>query len=125
METVINPQERITRLIDAATDKAGGQNAMARRIGYTHSEVSQWRHGRPCPVEAQALMAELAGLDAHEVLAYAIIEKHRDTPKGERLATVLGKASSAIKRAGFFALCVSAAWVFSPQPAHAHTSYDV
>jgi len=122
METQINPKLRIEQLIHAASARAGGQNAMARAIGYTPAEVSQWRHGRPCPIEAQALMADLAGLDPHEVITYAILERHSGTPKGERLETVLGKALHAIAVVGFTYTCAAVLWA-SDARASLHTMY--
>jgi len=94
MQPQINPHERIVRLVNAATERIGGQNEMARSISYLPSDVSNWKSGeRPCPLEAQVLMAHAAGLDPNEVLAYAMIERHANTPRGEKLLSALGKAS--------------------------------
>lgn len=107
-------EKRVPRLIDAASEKVGGQNKMARSIGYTRSEVSQWHTGkRACPVEAQALMAHIAGLDPQEVLAYALIERHAGTPKGEQLLTALGKGLLATSAAAFLSTYASAVWAGS------------
>jgi len=97
MQALIDPKERIKQLIDLASASVGGQNKLARNIGYSSAELSQWHTAtRPCPIEAQALMAQVAGLEPSEVVAYAMIEKHADTPRGEKLASAMGKRLGAI-----------------------------
>lgn len=52
--------------------------------------MSAWRSGsRACPVEAQILMAEIAGLDANQVMQEAIIERNAESERGEKLKEVL------------------------------------
>lgn len=110
-QTAHNHPRRIEGLIDAASDRAGGQNKLAKLIGYSKQEVSGWRTGtNTCPVEAQALMAHVAGLNAQEVLTHAVIEKHAGTERGARLETVLGKALLHTVAAAFFAITASGIW---------------
>lgn len=128
MGTDINPHARITKLIDEASARAGSDNRLATLLEVTRGNVSEWRHGkRACPLEAQVLMADIAGLNPHEVLAYAVIERHANTPRGEKLYSALGKVSgfTSAARAALLAICASVALAFSPSPAIAATSYDV
>lgn len=102
---------RVSSLIDQAAAKAGSRYKLARMIGRSDAELAQWRKGiRACPIPAQALMAEVAGLEATEVALYALIESEKDPQRKEALARVLGKgllhtiaaASSAIFASGIW-----------------------
>jgi transcriptional regulator with XRE-family HTH domain len=128
MHTAIKPEERIAKLINAAAQLYPSENQLAQAIGYTRSELSQWKLGkRACPVEAQVLLAAVAGLDAEEVLAYALIERNADTARGEKLLTALGKGSGFMSaaKAGLLGIFASVALAFSvPTPSYA-TSHDV
>lgn len=105
---------RVQSLIDAASERVGSQNKAAQAIGYTSEEISMWRTGRrKCPVEAQALLADLAGLNAQEVLTYAVIEKHANTPKGEKLLSALGKGLLHTIAGASCAISASADWASS------------
>jgi hypothetical protein len=113
METSVNPRARLLHLIDAAAEIAGSDNKLAQQIEATRFQISQWRAGsRPCPLEAQVLMAGIAGFNAAEVLSYALIERNRDTPRGEKLFTALGKATAARGAAGLLLLSGSAGSAF-------------
>lgn len=102
---------RIAALIKQASDRAGSSYKLAKLIHRTDSEVSQWKTGKKtCPVQAQALMAEIAGLNAPEVALYAVIESEKDPERKEALARVLGKGlmhTIAVVSGGIFA---SAIW---------------
>ena len=87
----------INDLLDRAKAHTGSDNATAEAIGTTRQAISNWRHGhKPCPIEDQALLADLAGIDAITTIARGICERHAGTPKGARLLAVLGKSSAAI-----------------------------
>lgn len=87
-----DPHLRVSSLIDQAAAKAGSRYKLARMIGRSDAELAQWRKGvRACPIPAQALMAEVAGLEATEVALYALIESEKDPTRKEALARVLGK----------------------------------
>lgn len=128
MRADVHTAERVRTLIHAASAIAGSQNKLAKSIGYSSSEVSEWATGsRACPLEAQVLMAHLAGFNPQEVLAHAMIERHANTPRGEKLFTALGKASrqAGAVRVALAAIFASVVLAFSvPTPAFA-TSYDV
>lgn len=86
------PTDRVAALIAEASKRAGSQYKLAKMIHRSHAELSQWKAGvRACPVQAQALMAEVAGLKAAEVALYAVIEAEKDPERKEALARVLGK----------------------------------
>lgn len=111
MQTHVNRLDRIQNLILVSSAIFGGQNKMARAIGYGPGEVSEWANGRrPCPLEAQVLMADAAGLNAQEVMAYAIIERHANTPRGEKLLSALGKVSRAAGVAASCFISASVVW---------------
>lgn len=78
-------------LLDAAAKVTGSGYKTAKLLGRTSQELSDWRHGRRNPQpEDHALVAAIAGLEPEEALIRAVIAKHADTPKGERLLSVLG-----------------------------------
>lgn len=83
----------IVFLLDAAKNKTGSDAATARMLGISAQHISDWRGGRekgkPQP-EDFALVAYIAGLDAEEALVRAMLEKHANKPKGERLLSALG-----------------------------------
>ena len=79
-------------LMDAAALATGSDYRTAKALGITPQKLSDWRHGRQNPQpEDHALLAMLAGRDPEEALVRAVLAKHADTPKGERLLTALGK----------------------------------
>lgn len=80
-------------LIDQASKIAGDDTKLAKMIGQPKQHISNWRHGkRTATPEDQALMAAIAGLDATQVLARAMVAKHEGTAKGDLLMKALGKA---------------------------------
>lgn len=81
-------------LMDRASAIAGSDYKLAQMLGTGRASISNWRHGvAPCPVEIQALMAHIAGLDPVAELARAVVRKHEGTAKGDMLMRALGKAS--------------------------------
>jgi len=92
MPTTLTPSERVVSLINESAARAGSPAKLAPTIGYTRHDVSAWIHGgRPCPIEAQALMATVVGRDVDEVIRAALIERNANTPRGEKLISALGK----------------------------------
>lgn len=92
MSTDVNTGNRLHELIDAAAKQCGSAYKLAQHIGYTRMEVSGWRNDkRACPLEAQVFMAQIVGLNVDAVIHDALIERHADTPRGEKLITALGK----------------------------------
>lgn len=81
----------ISALLDKAKERTGSDLKTAELLGIPHQHVSNWRHGHKNPQpEDHALVASLAGLDPEEALIRAVLEKHANKPKGERLLSVLG-----------------------------------
>lgn len=112
MSQDVNTAPRVQRLIAEASARIGSQNRLAKAIGYPVGNVNDWAHGRrPCPIQAQALMAELAGLNAEEVALYALIEGERNPQRRESLLRVLGKGSAHMSAAASCAIFVSVLWV--------------
>lgn len=119
-------QERLRALLDAASKKAGSDYKVAQLLGVPRQHVSDWRaERRTCTPEDQALLAALAGMDPEETLVRAVLEKHANTAKGERLLSALGNASRRIGEkvtSAFFAsvgLALAGAWL--PNKAEAAT----
>ncbi len=80
-------------LIDRASETAGNDYRLAKQIGVAPQKIANWRSGAAgCGIEYRALMANLAGLDVDAVIHEALLEKHANTPLGERLLSVLGNA---------------------------------
>lgn len=56
---------QLRELIEKAAERAGSHKALADALKVTPQRVSEWKAGgRPCPLEAQAQIAEAAGEDA-------------------------------------------------------------
>lgn len=92
MPTQITVSNRVIDLINESAAKVGNPSKLGPTIGYTRHDVSAWIHGgRPCPVEAQALMAAVAGRNIDDVIREALIERNANTPRGEKLVSALGK----------------------------------
>lgn len=100
--------DQITTLLDAAKAVTGSDYKTAQLIGQSRGKVSDWRSGRqPASPEDHALLAALAGQDAEVALVRAVLEKHKNTPKGERLVSALGKVLSAAHAAIAVFVCAS------------------
>lgn len=79
----------LQKLIDHASSIAGSDYRLAKSIGVSRQAISDWKHGRkPCPIETRAELAGIAGFDALGEVVEAMLEKHRGTPKEERLRTL-------------------------------------
>lgn len=107
----------LNRLMDRAAEHAGSDTKLASMLKTTRQRISDWRAGRKtCQPEDQALMAEIAGLDAMEVLARATVAQFEGTPKGDLLMRALGKGllatGAALGSAGASAAEISS-WVAS------------
>ena len=100
---------QVLDLIDKAAKIAGSDYRLAKQIGVSPQRMSDWRNGRcTVGVEYRALMADVAGLDVDEVIRDALLEKHANTPLGERLLSVLGNAvhgGAAITLTSLSAVC--------------------
>lgn len=80
-------------LIKAASAVAGSDAKLAKLLGVAPPHVSGWRAGnRACGVEYRALMAHIAGLDVDAVIHESLLQKHANTPLGEKLLSALGNA---------------------------------
>ncbi|RYE81479.1 MAG: hypothetical protein EOO80_01015 [Oxalobacteraceae bacterium] len=106
----------VNELLDAAKKVTGSDYKTAKALGVPTTYISNWRHGtggRNAQPEDLALIAGIAGLDAEEVLVRAILDKHANTTKGEKLLSVLGNVLRRTGEAvtlGFFA---SVGWASS------------
>jgi len=91
-----NKPEYLDQLIDLASKAAGSDYKLAQRLGVNRQAVSNWRHGhKTCPAADQALMADIAGLEAEAWGNRALIAAYEGTPKGELLKQALKKALAA------------------------------
>ena len=110
----------INALLDAAKAKTGSDRQTAKLLDRSNQEISDMRHGRlNAQPEDHALIAAIGGLDAEEALVRAVIAKHADKPKGEKLLSVLGnvlRRTGAAVTLGFFA---SVGLVWTPPSANA------
>lgn len=109
----------VIELIDKAAAIAGNDNKLATAIGVPRMRINQWRKGVSCPIEDQALIAYVAGLDPIEHLARGAVLKHQGGAKGDRLMRVLGKSSLAIG-AALAGVGANAHQIFSTIPAAGH-----
>ncbi len=80
---------QLSELIENASSIVGSDYKLAQTIGVSRHAISDWKHGRkPCPLETRAELAGIAGFDALGEVVEAMLEKHRGTPKEERLRTL-------------------------------------
>lgn len=87
----------INELLDAAKATTGSDYKTAQVLGITRQRLYAWRKGDQNPQpEDHALVAQIAGRDPMAAMARAVLEKHGDSPKGERLRSALGKSLQAI-----------------------------
>jgi hypothetical protein len=106
MNTQITASRRIISLIEDAAMKAGNESQLAKMVEETRHNVSAWKHGRrTCPLEAQVLMAAIAGRDIDQVMREGLIERNANTAKGEKLISALGKGLMGIGGATALTLC--------------------
>lgn len=107
----------IEELLNAAKKHTGSDYKTAKLLGITPARLGDWRAGRQnAQPEDHALVAQIAGHDPELALIRAVLEKHADTAKGERLLSALGKAwrrTGAVATSHAFAIagCFSAALV--------------
>lgn len=81
---------QLEQLIDQASAIAGSDYKLAQRIGTTPQRVSNWRkEAQPCPIEDQALIAEVAGVDPVEQIIEALLERNADKPRAAKLNSLL------------------------------------
>lgn len=119
---------QLIELIDAAALIAGSDYKLAQQLGVSRQHVSNWRNGQKgCSIEYRALMASIANVDIDEVIHDALLEKHANTPLGERLLSALGNAARGV--AATIVGLVSAACFVTPgrveaAPATPGLSYD-
>jgi hypothetical protein len=96
-------------LIDRASTAVGSEYKLAKTMGISTGNISDWKAGRKrCTPEDWALMAYLCGLDPEEALIRAVIEKHTGSKKGEALMSALGKGFRATGAVASIAICASA-----------------
>lgn len=106
-------------LLNAAQAATGSDYKTAKALGITPQRLSDWRHGRQTPQpEDHALLAQIAGLDPMEAMARAVLFKHADTPKGERLLSALGKGLQVTGGAAILLISLSAGFL-APSEARA------
>lgn len=97
-------------MIQAAAAKAGNESKLAAMLDETRHHVSSWKHGkRTCPMEAQVLMAAIAGRDIETVMREALLERNAGTARGEKLEAVLKKGALAAGAVTALTLCGSSA----------------
>lgn len=110
----------LTALLDRAKEKTGSDYKTAKLLGITPQQVSDMRHGRlNAQPEDHALIAAVAGLDAEEALVRAVLEKHANKPKGERLLSALGNVLRRTGEAVTLLLFASVGLATSPGTAEA------
>lgn len=110
MDTQNYATARFISLLDKATQKAGNEAKLGKLVLATRHNVNAWKHGiRPCPLEAQVLMASIAGLDVETVMREALLERNAGTARGEKLEAVLKKGAAVAGAVTASALCGSSA----------------
>lgn len=105
---------RIAKLIESASEKAGTEYKLAQVMGYDQAAITKWKNGnKPCPIEAQAIMADIAGLDAMETVAKGLLERSEGNRRYNALEQAVGKVYATIRAAGVANIGAKTSWVFS------------
>ena len=103
---------QLQTLIERAAKVQGSEYKLAKALGITPQRLSDWKHQRrTCTPEDWTLLAAAAQLDPEEALIRAVIAKHANTPKGERLLTALGKGLHQIGEKATFGIFASVAFL--------------
>ena len=106
MDTQTHKPTRIILLIQQAAARAGNESKLAAMIDETRHHVNAWKHGkRTCSIEAQMLMADIAGQDVETVMRDALLERNAGTARGEKLAAALKKGTAVLGGATALTLC--------------------
>jgi hypothetical protein len=85
--------EQLVKLIAEASAIAGNDHKLSKLLNVAQPAIVMWKSGsRPCPPEEVASIAYVAGYDPVAWYVRATLWKFAGTPKGEKLAKVLGKA---------------------------------
>ena len=107
-------ETRIDKLIKMASEKSGTEYKLAQAMGYSQQHFTKWKNGtRPCPIEAQAIMAEIAGLEAMEVVAAALLERNKGKRQYKALEKAVGKVYATIRGAAVAKYGAGLSLVFS------------
>lgn len=90
----------LKQLIHQAAVIAGSDYKLAAELDQPRQRVSDWKAGRkPCPMPDLLYMARMAKVTDHELrelLEAQEVERHAGTPRGEKLARVVGKALAGV-----------------------------
>jgi hypothetical protein len=117
---------RLTELIDKASAVAGSDYKLSQQLGVSRFKISNWRGGQAkCGIEYRALMASMAGLDVDAVIHDALLEKHANTPLGERLLSALGNAVHGVAVTMLFSVSAVFFGMGVPGTANASPAYQV
>ena len=89
MPNKIYVSNRLIKLINAAADVAGSDTKLSVLIQEGRGRMTSWRSGaRACPIEAQILMAKIAGLSISDVMREAVFERNLETKRGVKLREI-------------------------------------
>lgn len=77
-----------------AVRTAGSEYALAKRL-HVSTSLLYGRHKKPLSPELWALIADIAGEDATEALAAAVVQANAHKPRGQWLRDALGKSLAA------------------------------
>lgn len=88
--------ESTLSLIDKASEVCGGQNALAKKLGFSSGTLSDMKHGRKAVSPATAAeLADIAGIDVDYAIKLAILESVKGTRREYKLREILGKGLAA------------------------------
>lgn len=83
---------QVPALINLAKGAVGSMTALANELGVPDTVLHEYSKGRrSCPLDVQAMLADIAGFNATAQVHEAMLSKHQGTPRGERLAKALKK----------------------------------
>ena len=98
-------------LIDRAAGVVGNQTRLAQLVGVSPNRVSDWKQGvRPCPMETQVALCDIAGLDDHAAREHLRAAASVPPPKrkaGALASIALVAVASAASAAAFIERCAT------------------
>jgi hypothetical protein len=90
-------QQTVKQLIDKAAAQHGGKAAVGRELGVSPQQVSAWYAGRdPCPIDVQAMLADLAGEPVTTLIKEIVLEKAASKPWRAKLEAALKKSVAGV-----------------------------
>lgn len=102
---------KIKTLIDKAAETVQTKVALSRMLGVTPQRISEWTHEhRPCPLEVQVALCDIAGLTDHETVEHlreAASVPNTKARAGALASIALAVGGAVVSAAAFIERCAT------------------